>query len=975
MTELPANTTLSHYRIVSKLGAGGMGDVYLAQDTNLDRKVALKILPAEVASNRDRMDRFVQEAKAASALNHPNIITIHEIDQTDSGHFIATEFIDGITLRECMQIEPLKLVEALDVATQIASALSTAHADGIVHRDIKPENVMLRRDGIVKVLDFGLAKLVERFLPDSADTNAPTSAAIKTESGMVMGTATYMSPEQARGLQVDARTDIFSLGILIYEMVAGRRPFEGANKIDILAAILSDKEPPPLARYTREAPAELERIVGKALAKEREERYQSSKDLLIDLRHLKRRLELDTELARTTPPEQFGVPRSGPLSSEPKPALTEAGIPPATSSAEYIVNRAKLHKRRVTLTVGVLVLAMAGAIFWYLKHTPAATLTEKDTIVLADFVNTAGDPVFDGTLKQALAVQLEQSPFLNIFSDQRVREALRFMGRSPDERVTRDVGREICQRQGLKAMLVSSIASLGNHYVLTLEAVNTQTGDAIAREQAEAENKEQVLRVLGEAAIKFREKLGESLQSIQKFDAPIEQGTTSSLEAFKAFSLGVEQQLKGRYLEAIPFLKHATEIDQNFALAYARLASMYYNSRQEVLAARASEKAFELRDRVSERERLYISAGYYDNVTGELEKYLETLELWKRTYPRDASPPNNLAVKYNELGLFEKTVEEAREAIRLNPSSASGYSLLAAAFLGLNRFDEAKEIIAQAQAQKLETTAMRRILFRIAFVLGDAATMKQQIELMNGKPDEYVAQGWQSETAAFSGLLQEAREFSNRALELAERRNLKDVAAQILVAAAVRDALLGDCRMVKDQTARALGISHSQPTMIAAGNALATCGEFSGVQTITGELVRRFPKDTILNRVLLPLVQARIELHRGNPAQAIQLLETTRPYEGAAHSQIAYLRGQAYLSQQKGADAAAEFQKILDHRGWQPTSPSYSLAHVGLARAAVLEGNSAKARKAYQDFSAVWKDADPDTPILIQAKKEYEKLK
>jgi serine/threonine protein kinase/Tfp pilus assembly protein PilF len=967
--------TLSHYRIVSKIGAGGMAEVYLAEDTKLDRKVALKILAADVASNRDRMDRFVQEAKAASALNHPNIITIHEIDQTDSGHFIATEFIDGDTLRERMRSAPLNVVEVLDVAAQIASALSTAHAEGIVHRDIKPENVMLRRDGIVKVLDFGLAKLTERWPSESLDTGAPTSAPIKTEPGMVMGTAIYMSPEQARGLHLDGRTDIFSLGVLIYEMVAGRRPFAGPNTIDILAAIVSDKEPPPLARYTDEAPAELQRIVEKALAKEREERYQSAKDLLIDLRNLKRRLEIDTELGRASPPEKFGVPPSDAISSEAK--TPPEGIPhsPATSSAEYIVNQIKLHKRGVTMTLGVLVLAIVGAIFWYLKHTPAASLTEKDTIVLADFVNTAGDPVFDGTLKQALAVQLEQSPFLNIISDQRVREALRFMGRSPDERVTRDVGREICQRQGLKAMLVSSIASLGNHYVITLEAVNAQTGDAIAREQAEAENKEQVLHALGDAAIKFREKLGESLQSIQKFDAPIEQGTTSSLEAFKAFSLGVEQQLKGRYLEAIPFLRHATEIDPNFALAYARMASMYYNSRQDDLAAKASQKAFELRDRVSERERLYISAGYYDNVTGELEKYLETLELWKRTYPRDASPHNNLAVKYNELGLFDKTVEEARETIRLNPSSASGYSLLATAFLGLNRFDESKEIIGQAQAQKLETTAMRRILFRISFVLGDATTMKQQIESMNGKPDEYVAQGWQAETAAFSGLLQKAREFSNRALELAERRDLKDVAAQILAAAAARDALLGDCRMVKDQTARALGISHSQLTMIPACNALATCGEFSKTQSISGELVRRFPKDTILNKVALPLVQARIELHRGNPAQAIQLLETTRPYQGAAHSQIAYLRGQAYLGQQKGADAAAEFQKILDHRGWQPTSPLYSLAHLGLARAAVLQGDTPKARRAYQDFFALWKDADPDTPILIQAKKEYEKLK
>jgi len=469
--------------------------------------------------------------------------------------------------------------------------------------------------------------------------------------------------------------------------------------------------------------------------------------------------------------------------------------------------------------------------------------------------------------------------------------------------------------------------------------------------------------------------LGESLQSIQKFDARIEEATTSSLEAFKAFSLGVEQQLKGKYLDAIPFFKRATEIDPNFALAYARMASMYYNSRQYDLAAEASQKAFELRDRVSERERFYISAGYYDNVTGELEKYLETLELWKRTYPRDASPPNNLAVKYNELGLFDKTLEEAREANRLNPSAASAYSLLAAGFVGLNRFDEARKIVGQAQAQKLETTAMRRILYRIAFVQGDAATMQQQIEWENGKPDEYVAQGWQAETAAFSGRSRKAKEFSNYAFELAERRDVKEIAAQIAAAGAVRDAQFGDCGKVKEHTAKALGISHSEQTMVNAGNALATCGEFGQTQTIIGELARHSPKDTVLNKILLPLIQARVELHRGNPAQAIQLLETTRPYEGYALFQIAYLRGQSYLNQQKGADAAAEFQKILDHRGWQPVSHLYPLAHLGLARAAALSGDMTKARKDYQDFFALWKDADPDVPILQEARQEYEKLK
>ena len=963
-----------------------MGEVYLAEDTKLHRKVALKILPAEVASNRDRLERFVQEAKSASALNHPNIITIYEIDEMDSGHFIVTEFIDGGTLRERMGLELMKIREVLDLAIQAAGALSAAHEAGIVHRDIKPENIMLRRDGIAKVVDFGLAKLAEHTPSQSVDMEAVTSIPLKTEPGMVMGTVVYMSPEQARGLQVDARTDIFSLGVLIYEMVAGRLPFAGSTTIDILAAIVSDKEPPPLARYAPEAPAEFERIVAKALAKERDERYQSAKDLLIDLRQLKKRLEMDVELARSMPPEKFAVPPSGERFGVPSSVgqlSDEKSWPPrrgtpnttATSSAKYLVNQAKLHKPGVVITLGVLVLAMVVAIAWYLRHTPAALLTEKDTIVLADFVNTTGDSVFDGTLKQALAVQLEQSPFLNIFADQRVREALRFMNRPPDERVTKQIAREISERQGLKAFLAGSISNFGSHYVITLEAINAQTGDTIALQQAEAENKEQVLSALGSAATKLREKLGESLASIQKYDAPISQATTSSLEAFKMFSSGVEQQLKGKYLEAIPLFKRATEMDPNFARAYAAMSSMYYNSKQYDLAAEASRKAYELRDRVGENERLYIVQVYYDNVTGELEKYLETLELWKRTYPRDATPHNNLAVKYNDLGQFDKAAEEAREAIRLNPNSASGHSLLAAALLGLNRLDEAIQIIGQAQSQKLETTAMRRTLYRIAFVQGDAPTMQQQIDWLNGKPDEYLAQGWQSETAAFSGQLHKSQQFSNSAFESAERRDLKDVAGQIAVASAGRDALFGDCSRLKQGTAMAVDLTRRELTMANTASALATCGEFTEAQSIIAELARRSPTDTVLNKILIPLVQARIELQRKNPAQAIQLLETTKPYERQSLFQIAYLRGQSYLYQQKGAEAAAEFQKILDHRGAQPTSPIFPLAHLGLARAAMLQGDTAKARRAYQDFFALWKDADADISILIEAKKEYEKLK
>ena len=989
--ELPANTNLSHYRIISKLGAGGMGEVYLAEDTRLGRKIALKLLAEELTKNRDRLSRFDQEAYAASALNHPNIITIYEMGDEGGQHFIATEFIDGLTLRKHLSGAPMDFSEVLNIAIQVAAALEEAHAAGIIHRDIKPENIMIRPNGHVKVLDFGLAKLTEASRSeDEPDTEAVTRAMVQTDAGVVMGTSQYMSPEQARGKPIDARTDVWSLAVVLYEMAAGRQPFAGETRTDVIAAI-TRHDPLPIARFAPNVPAEFEWIVMKALRKGVDERYQTIRELESDLKKLKQRLEFQTELERSMGPERLTgspsvsalglsdteIPGAPPIpdTSVPGEAKPSSPAPSAVqtraSGTEHIVGKIKRHKTVVAVIVLAVVLT-AVVIAFVSSSRKRATLTDKDTILLVD-INTTGDPVFDGTLKQALTVQLGQSPFLSIFPEDRVREALKFMGRSSDERLTREVGLELCRRQGLKAMLVGSIASLGNHYVITLEAINAQTGGAIASEQAEAENKEQVLHALGAATMKLREKLGESLQSIQKFDAPIEQATTSSVEAFKAFSLGVEQQLKGKYLEAIPFLKRATDIDPDFALAYARMASMYYNSRQYDLAAEASQKAFDLRDRVSERERLYISAGYYDNVTGELEKYLETLELWKRTYPRDASPPNNLAVKYNELGQFDKAFEAAREAIRLNPSSASGYSLLAAAFVGLNRFDEAKEIVGQALAKKLETTAMRRILYRIAFVQGDATTMQQQIESLNGKPDEYVAQGWQSETAAFSGRLRKAKEFSDRAFELAEHRDLKEVAAQIAVGGAGRDALFGSCSQAKEQTAKALGISHSQLTMANAGSALATCGETSQTQAIIAELTRRSPKDTVLNRILLPLAQARIELHRGNPAQAIQLLETTKPFEGYALFQIAYLRGQAYLNQKKGADAAVEFQKILDHRGWQPTSPLYPLAHLGLARAAALNGDTTQARKAYQDFFAFWKDADADLPILIEAKKEYAK--
>jgi len=983
--------SISRYRILEKLGAGGMGEVYLAEDIRLGRKIALKLLAHEFTQNRDRLSRFDQEAYAASALNHPNIITIYEMGDEGGRHYIATEFVDGVTLRKRLSSRvPMDLLEILDIAIQVAGALEEAHAAGIVHRDIKPENIMIRRNGHVKVLDFGLAKLTERPVSDQTDAEAITRALVQTDAGVVLGTSQYMSPEQARGKPIDGRTDIWSLGIVLYEMAAGRPPFAGETKTDVIVAIAKN-DPPPLARFAATVPAEFEWVVMKALRKDVDERYQTVKELESDLKKLKQRLVFQTELERSMPPEALsstlssarltytdtdipGAPQlfartsaaSAATASTPSAAQTRA------SSAEYIVSEIKRHKTGTAITAAAIVLAAVTIVYFSFRPTHLP-LTDKDTILLADFVNTTGDPVFDGTLKQALAVQLEQSPFLDILSEDRVRDALRFMERSPEERITRDVAREICARHGIKAMLLGSISGIGSHYAVSLEAVNADTGDSIATEQFETDSKEQVLKSLGQAASRLREKLGESLSSIQKFNAPIEQVTTSSLEALKAYSLGFEQHSKSKYREAIPFYKQAIDLDPNFAIAYARLATCYNNTRQYELSREASQKAYEHRDRASQREKLLVSWNYYGAVTGEWDRTNESLDVWKSTYPRDWEPFNLLANRYTLVGPFDSAIANAREALRLNPKDPRIYVNLAVAFMGLNRFDEAKNILRQAQEQKLETTNMHARLYQLAFVQGDAAAIKEQLDWAAAKRDE--AQIWQAQAADFNGELAKANQFCDRAVELARRSDSKELTSQTLLQQAWRNATFGNCGPVSQMANRALELSRDQANMIIAANAFAACGQAGPARSLVDELSKGFPLDTLLNTVSIPLIRAQIELNRGNAAQAVQLLEPARKYEVFGEFWPPYVRGQAYLKQRSGPQAATEFQTIIDHRGWYPLSPLYPLAHLGLARAAALAGDMPKARKSYQDFFTLWKDADPSIPLLVEARKEYEKLK
>jgi serine/threonine protein kinase/predicted Zn-dependent protease len=983
--------TISRYRILEKLGAGGMGEVYLAEDTKLGRKIALKLLAEELTQNRDRLSRFDQEAYAASALNHPNILTIYEMGDEAGRHYIATEFIDGVTLRKKLSGPPMELSEILDIAIQVTGALEEAHAAGIVHRDIKPENIMIRRNGHVKVLDFGLAKLTERSSSaQEADTEAITRAMVQTDAGVVLGTSQYMSPEQARGKSIDARTDIWSLGVVLYEMAAGRAPFTGETKTDVIVAI-ARIEPMPLARFALNVPPEFEWIVMKALRKDVDERYQTVKELESDLKKLKQRIEFQNELERSMASERFtaalgtfgdselpaGAQSLSMHTSVPAAVKSTGPLSSATqtraSSAEYLVREIKQHKKAMALIALALVL-VAGAIFFFVVRGKHSALTDKDTILLADFVNTTGDPVFDGTLKQALAVHLGQSPFLDIFSEERVRDALRFMERPPDERITRDVAREICQRQGIKAMLLGTISGMGSHYVISLEASNGQTGDIIAREQVEADGKEQILKALGQAASILREKLGESLSSIQKFDVPIEQVTTSSLDALKAYSSGFDQHSKAKYREAIPFYRRAIDLDGGFAIAWARLATCYNNTRQYELSREASAKAYEFRDRASEREKLLVAWNYYGAVTGEWDKTNQQLEVWKSTYPRDWEPHNLLAVRYTVVGPFEKAVEEAHEAVRLNPKEARAHSNLALAFLGINRFDEAKNVLRQALNQKLETTNMHARLYQIAFIQGDAAGMKEQLDWAGGA-SAGDAQVWQTQTAEFFGQLTNANQFNSRAIEFARQNDSRETVAQLLLQQAVRDATFGDCGPVTGIAQQALGFSREQAKVMAAANALAICGQAAPAQTLIDELEKRFPQDTLVNTISIPVMRAQIELGRGNAAQALQLLEPARRYDVAGEFWPQYQRGQAYLKQGQGVQAAAEFQNIIDHRGWYPVSPLYPLAHIGLARALALNGDSSGARKEYQDFFTLWKDADTSIPILAAARQEYEKLK
>jgi len=933
--------TIAHYRVLSQLGGSGGNAVFAAEDPKLGRRVAIRFLP-KALEDPAALAEFERVVAALSALDHPNICAVREIGEAEDRHFVALELLEGATLKRTLTAAPRQISEVLEIAIQVADALRAAHAQGIVHRDLRAANIFITNSGAVKLLNFGIATSTQENKGSLEDTTRGiTATASRGSQESAVSELSCISPEQARGRPLDERSDLFSFGSILYAMTTGNVPFRGETPALVFEALFN-RAPVAPARLNPRVPLKLQSVITKLLEKKRDLRYQHAKDVLADLRSIQQELNSGS-------------------------AVVVPGVTPAPAIAR--ARTARLA--RYLSALGLLAAVLAAVSFLYMKRERA--LSEKDAILLTDFVNTTADPVWDTTLKKAVTVDLEQSPYLNVFPEAKARQTLRFMGRAPDERISLETGREICQRAGVKAMLTGTIANLGNQYVLSMQALNAATGEVLARAETSAGSEGEVLNALHKADSELRGKLGESLASVQRYDKMLSDVTTPSLEALHAFTLGDSKHAAGDEMAAIALYQRAVELDPNFATAYARMGTAYNNLGQSQLSEQNRKKAFELRDRASEREKLYIMSHYYAD-SGQYDKGITALELYEQTYPRDSTPANNLSNIYNQLGQYENALDKARKAVELEPDSVSGYFNLALAYAGLNRMDEAKAT-AQAGLKRVPSNGeLHWMLAGIAWNQNDTTALESELKTTenSGAGGKLLALGTRAALAAGHGEFQQMRSLMDQMEDTANSNNLPEAAAGGDAQRSAWEALVGFRSFAQQAADRALNGTPSANVALNSAITLSLLQADKRALEIANDASLQRPYDTLMQFVTIPLIKSIVAMNAGQPTKAIDLLDGAMVY-ARSNEGVLYARGLVYLQGKQGTQAAQEFQRVIDSRSVFG-DPLSSLARLGLGRAYALQGDKQKSRMAYQDFLALWKDADPDVPLLKKARQEYAKL-